>query len=45
MILLQIPSETLPGSSERSVTLAGSPQSLGLCAAKIFEVFEEVTII
>jgi len=38
---ITIPSETLPGSSERSVTLAGSPQSLGTCVSKIYEVFEE----
>lgn len=38
---ITIPSETLPGSSERSVTLAGSPDALGNCVGKIFEVFEE----
>jgi len=38
---ITIPSETLPGSSERSVTLAGSPDALGNCIGKIFEVFEE----
>lgn len=38
---ITIPSETLPGSSERSVTLAGSPEALGNCIGKIFEVFEE----
>lgn len=38
---ITIPSETLPGSSERSVTLAGSPQSVGSCVAKICDVFEE----
>ncbi|XP_057293005.1 poly(rC)-binding protein 1-like [Hydractinia symbiolongicarpus] len=38
---ITIPSETLPGSSERSVTLAGSPEALGNCVAKICEVFEE----
>lgn len=38
---ITIPSETLPGSSERSVTLAGSPDSLGNCIGKICEVFEE----
>nr|XP_047135878.1 poly(rC)-binding protein 4 isoform X1 [Hydra vulgaris] len=38
---ITIPSETLPGSSERSVTLAGSPEALGLCIAKIWDIFEE----
>jgi len=38
---ITIPSETLPGSTERSVTLAGSPEALGTCVGKICEVFEE----
>jgi len=38
---ITIPSETLPGSTERSVTLAGSPEALGNCIGKIVEVFEE----
>jgi len=38
---ITIPSETLPGSSERSVTLAGPPDALGNCVGKICEVFEE----
>lgn len=38
---ITIPSETLPGSSERSVTLAGSPDALGTCVGKICDIFEE----
>lgn len=38
---ITIPSETLPGSTERSVTIAGSTDALGDCIAKICEVFEE----
>ena len=38
---ITIPSETLPGSSERSVTLAGAPENLGICISKICEVFIE----
>lgn len=41
---ITIPSETLPGSSERSVTLAGSPESLGNCVAKICEIFKEFPV-
>jgi len=38
---ITIPSETLPGSSERSVTIAGSPEALGNCVGKICDIFEE----
>lgn len=38
---ITIPTETLPGSTERSVTIAGSTDALGECIAKICEVFEE----
>lgn len=38
---ITIPTETLPGSTERAVTLAGSPEALGDCMGKICEVFEE----
>lgn len=38
---ITIPAETLPGSTERSVTVAGSPDALGMCIGKICEVFEE----
>ena len=44
-VFWQIPSETLPGSSERSVTLAGSPDALGSCVAKICDIFEEVSLV
>ena len=38
---ITIPTETLPGSTERSVTIAGSTDALGECIAKICDVFEE----
>lgn len=38
---ITIPSESMPGSTERSVTLAGSPDSIKICISKICEVFEE----
>lgn len=38
---ITIPTETLPGSTERSVTIAGSTDALGECIGKICEVFEE----
>lgn len=38
---ITIPSENLPGCTERSVTLSGSPDALGICMEKICEVFME----
>jgi len=38
---ITIPAETLPGSTERAVTVAGSPEALGAGMGKICEVLEE----
>jgi len=36
-----IPAETLPGSTERAVMIAGPPEALGDCMGKICDVLEE----
>ncbi|XP_065053468.1 poly(rC)-binding protein 4-like isoform X2 [Rhopilema esculentum] len=38
---ITIPSENLPGCSERAVTLSGSPEALGICMEKICDIFVE----
>ena len=38
---INIPNESLPGSTERSVTVSGSPEVVEICVSKICEVLEE----